>query len=79
MHLLAVRGEFPYTVTASYSITLAHPTPTDQPVLLTAWVAQNTKNKAVVEGTLEAGGRVTATCTGTFVAVSEGHVAHGRW
>mgnify|MGYP002260648861 CR=1 FL=1 len=36
-------------------------------------------HRAVVECTLESGGRVTATCRGTFVAVKEGHPAYHRW
>ena len=36
-------------------------------------------DRAVVEGTLEAGGNVTATCRGVFVAVQEGHPAFHRW
>ncbi|HZN38765.1 MAG TPA: PaaI family thioesterase, partial [Planctomycetota bacterium] len=32
-----------------------------------------------IAGTLEAGGRVTATCDGLFVAVKEGHPAFHRW
>ena len=35
--------------------------------------------RAKVEATLEAGGQVTATCLGTFVAVKEGHPAFHRW
>ena len=35
--------------------------------------------RAVVEGTLSVGGKVTATCRGTFVAVKEGHPAYHRW
>jgi hypothetical protein len=34
---------------------------------------------AVVEATLEAGGKLCATCRGTFVAVREGHPAFHRW
>ena len=36
-------------------------------------------DRAVIEATLEAGGKVTATCRGTFVAVKEGHPAYHRW
>jgi len=32
-----------------------------------------------VEATIEAAGRVTATCRGVFVAVKEGHPAFHRW
>ena len=37
------------------------------------------KKSALVEATLEAGGKVTATFTGTFVAVEAGHPAYHRW
>ena len=36
-------------------------------------------NMAVVEATLEAGGRICDTCRGTFVAVKPGHPAYHRW
>jgi acyl-coenzyme A thioesterase PaaI-like protein len=39
----------------------------------------STDDRAVVDATLEARGKVTATCRGTFVAVQEGHPAFHRW
>ncbi len=80
-HLMTKRGADhpPCTVTAEYTITLKRPTPTDGPVRLRAHVVESTDDRAVVEGTLEAGGKVTATCRGTFVAVKEGHPAFHRW
>jgi hypothetical protein len=33
----------------------------------------------VVEASLEASGKVTATCRGVFVAVQQGHPAFHRW
>lgn len=39
----------------------------------------STVSQSVVDATLEAGGKVTATCRGTFVAVREGHPAFHRW
>jgi acyl-coenzyme A thioesterase PaaI-like protein len=69
----------PTTVTADYAIKLLRPTPTDGPVHLRAWVVESTDDRATVEATLEAGGQVTATCRGTFVAVAPGHPAYGRW
>jgi acyl-coenzyme A thioesterase PaaI-like protein len=69
----------PCTVTADYVITMRRPTPTDGPVLLRARGAESTDDRAVVEGTLEGGGRVCATCRGTFVAVKPGHPAYHRW
>lgn len=71
--------EFPCTVTADYSIALKRPTPSDQEVELRAWVVEQKEDRAVIEGTLSANGKVTATCRGTFVAVKPGHPAYHRW
>ena len=69
----------PCTVTADYAIKLLRPTPTDGPVFLAAKVVESSNDRAIVEGTLTAGGKVCATCRGTFVAVKEGHPAFHRW
>ncbi len=69
----------PCTVTAEYHVKLLRPTPTNGPLLLRARVVESSERRAVVEGTLEAAGEVTATCRGTFVAVREGHPAYHRW
>jgi acyl-coenzyme A thioesterase PaaI-like protein len=69
----------PCTVTAEYAIKLLRPTPTDGPVSLSAHVVKLTDDRATVEGTLTAGGKVCATCRGTFIAVKEGHPAYHRW
>ena len=69
----------PSTVTADFHVTLKRPTPTDGPVRLTAKVVESKGNRAVIDCTIEAGGQVTATCRGTFVAVKEGHPAFHRW
>lgn len=69
----------PCTVTAEYAIQLRRPTPMDGPVHLRARVVESSADRAVVEGTLEAGGKVTATCRGVFVAVKPGHPAYHRW
>ena len=69
----------PCTVTADFHVTLKRPTPMDGPVILKARVVESSVDRAVVEASLEAGGRVTATCRGTFVAVKEGHPAYHRW
>jgi acyl-coenzyme A thioesterase PaaI-like protein len=55
------------------------PTPSGGPVRLRAHVVESTDRKAVVEATLESGGKVTATCRGVFVAVEPGHPAYHRW
>jgi len=80
-HLMQERGAEspPCTVTAEYAIKLRRPTPMSAPVQLRAKVIESTEDRAVIEGTLSAGGVVTATCRGTFVAVKEGHPAYHRW
>ncbi|WP_437934723.1 PaaI family thioesterase [Sorangium sp. So ce341] len=79
-HLMQARGADapPCTVTADFHVKLKKPTPLG-PVRLRAQVAEAEGDRVVVEATLEAGGRVTATCRGTFVAVKEGHPAFHRW
>jgi acyl-coenzyme A thioesterase PaaI-like protein len=69
----------PVTVTADYAVRFRRPTPSGGPVRLRARVVESTDERAVVEASLEAGGAVTATCRGTFVAVRPGHPAHHAW
>jgi len=69
----------PCTVTAEYAIKLRRPTPTNDSVFLSAKVVDSTDDRATVEGTLTAGGKVCATCRGIFVAVKEDHPAYHRW
>ena len=80
-HLMRKAGasHVPFTVTADYAITMRKPTPAREPVHLSARVVESGDDRAVVEGELAAGGQVTATCRGTFVAVGEGHPAYDRW
>jgi uncharacterized protein (TIGR00369 family) len=80
-HLMVKRGVTvpPCTVTANYSVTLLRPTPSDKPLTITARVVESTDDRVTVEGTIEANGKVTATCKGLFVAVKEGHPAFHRW
>ena len=71
----------PPTVTAEYSIALKRPCPMDGPVLLKAHVVagESSGDRVVVEATLEAAGKLRATCRGTFIAVQPGHPAYHRW
>ncbi|HEY2712676.1 MAG TPA: PaaI family thioesterase [Chthoniobacterales bacterium] len=80
-HLMKQSGDHrvPCTVTADYAIKLLRPTPTNGPVRLSARVVESTNDRATIEGTLSGGGKVCATCRGTFVAVKEGHPAYHRW
>ena len=69
----------PCTVSAEIAVKYLRPTPADAPVRLRAHVVDSSKDRATVEATLEAGGKLTATCRGVFVAVKEGHPAFHRW
>ncbi len=69
----------PCTVTADFHVTLKRPTPMDRVLHLAARVVESHEDRATVEATLEADGKVTATCRGTFVAVRPGHPAYHRW
>ena len=69
----------PCTVTAEFSVKLLAVTPLDGPLTLRARVVESSDRKAVVEAEIEAGGEVTCTCRGVFVAVREGHPAFNRW
>ncbi len=80
-HLMQKTGvdKPPCSVTADYTIKMARPAPTDQPIKLIARVVESTETRAVVEGELIAHDKVCATCRGTFVAVKPGHPAYHRW
>jgi acyl-coenzyme A thioesterase PaaI-like protein len=80
-HLMRARGldARPCTVTPDFHVTLRRPTPTAGAVTVKARVVSAEGDKVVVDATLEAGGKVTCTCRGTFVAVREGHPAFHRW
>lgn len=80
-HLMQKAGDTrpPCTVTAEYAIKLLRPTPTRGILHLSAKVVESTADRAVIEGELTAGGKVCATCRGTFVAVKPGHPAYHRW
>jgi acyl-coenzyme A thioesterase PaaI-like protein len=68
----------PTTVTATYQVRMRHPTPVDAPLELRARAVESQGPKVKVTAELHAGGRVTATCEGTFVAVGPDHPAFRR-
>lgn len=80
-HLMKKAGAegVPSTVTADFHVRLKRPTPIAEPLHLRARVVESAGDRAVVEAEIEAGGKVTATCRGTFVAVREGHPAFHRF
>jgi acyl-coenzyme A thioesterase PaaI-like protein len=69
----------PPTVTAEFTLRMLRPTPMDETLHLRAKVVELLGDRAIVESSLEAGGKVRATFRGTFVAVKEGHPAYARW
>jgi acyl-coenzyme A thioesterase PaaI-like protein len=81
MHLMkaASATEPPCTVTADFHVVLKRPTPIDATLTIRAHVVEAAGDRAVVEASIEANGKTTATCRGTFVAVKEGHPAFHRW
>jgi len=80
-HIMKTRGasELPATVTSDFHVTLKRPTPIDATLHLRAHVVESAEDRATVEATIEANGKITATCRGTFIAVREGHPAYFRW
>jgi acyl-coenzyme A thioesterase PaaI-like protein len=78
-HLMKQAGaELPeYTVTAEYTIKLKRPTPI-APLRLEAKPVELKEDRAVIEGTLISGGKVTATCRGLFIRVKPDHPAYQR-
>ena len=79
--LMSDRGEEipPCTVTAEFHVKLRAPTPLDTQLRLWARPTRVEGDKVSVEASVSANGKVTATCTGTFVAVQPGHPAYFRW
>ena len=80
-HLMTKAGVAvpPCTVTAEFAVKLRRPTPLDTELLVRAGVVASSDDRATVEAEIEAGGKLTATCRGIFVAVKEGHPAFHRW
>ncbi len=80
-HLMKKTGAatVPCTVTAEFAVKLKRPTPLDADLVIRAHVVESEADRATIEATIEANGKVTATCRGIFVAVKEGHPAYHRW
>ena len=80
-HLMGRDGldEAPCCVTSDFHVKLKRPTPSKQPLQLTAKAVSSDGDWVTVEATLTSGGKVCATCTGRFVAVQPGHPAYNRW
>tara|TARA_B100000965_G_scaffold121487_1_gene100460 strand:- start:7617 stop:7973 length:357 start_codon:yes stop_codon:yes gene_type:complete len=73
--------EPPCTVTASYTVNLRRPTPSNSKLVIRAKAVDESKwdDRMKIEMTLEADGILCAEGKGLFVAVKEGHPAFHRW
>lgn len=80
-HLKEKRGlDVPgVTVTGEFKVSMRRVTPTDGTVKLTARAVESDGDRVTVEASLEANGKVTATCRGVFIAAPEGHPAQVYW
>lgn len=67
------------TVTADFHVRLKRPTPYPAELTVTAWPVSIDDRTAKIHAEVTAEGKVTATCEGTFIAVTEGHPAYHRW
>lgn len=81
---MAIMGEQkmvhpPCTVTAKYEVKLRRPTPLGVELVILATISELMDDRAKVEMTLTADGKVCAVGSGLFVAVKEGHPAYHRW
>lgn len=77
-HTGPAADQAPCTVTADFAVKLRRPTPMVE-VLLRSWVVAADGPKVTVHASLEAAGKVTATCEGLFVEVGPDHPAYHRW
>jgi len=69
----------PSPVTSDFHVVLKLHTPLDAVLQLHAKVTELDGDRATVESSITANGKVTATCRGTFIAVKEGHPGYHRW
>jgi len=68
----------PATVTSELSIKFLKPTPVTR-LRLRAWPVKIDRNRVSVAGEIDVDGEPTASMTGLFVVVKEGHPAFHRW
>jgi acyl-coenzyme A thioesterase PaaI-like protein len=69
----------PGTVTAELNVRFLSPTPIKAEWHLKAWPSKVEGDRVNVDGEVSAEGNKTATMSGLFVAVKEGHPAFHRW
>lgn len=71
--------DFPSTVTSEFSVKLYRPTPFGVELLIKAKPTKFDGKSVTVYAEMFANEKKTASCTGVFVAVKEGHPAFHRW
>jgi len=71
--------DFPSTVTSTFTINLKRPTPAEKDLFVRAWIEEIRDNFVDTKAEMIVDGKITATASGTFVAVHEGHPAFHRW
>jgi len=69
----------PACVTGDFHVKLEAPTSTERPVTISARAVASEGRKVTVEAVLRSGDRITATCSGHFIAVKPGHPAFSAW
>jgi acyl-coenzyme A thioesterase PaaI-like protein len=79
-HLMRKQGldHAPSCVTAEFKVVLRRPTRMG-PIHVDAHVVSSTDDRAIIEATMTADGKVTAQGSGTFIAVKPDHPAYYRW
>ena len=79
LHKQAEEKEFPSTVTAEFTVKLKRPTPYGVELIVKGRTTKIDGNKVYVEAEMHAGEKITALCTGLFVAVDKTHPGYHRW
>lgn len=79
-HMIRIQGldHAPPCVTAEFKVVFKRPTPIG-PIHVEARVVTASGDRASIEATMTAAGKVTAIGTGTFIAVKPDHPAYHRW
>jgi len=67
------------TVTASYSVKLLRPTPSNEILTITSKIEELLEDRAQISMELYANEKLCAKGEGLFVSVKEGHPAYHRW
>lgn len=81
-HFLMIKNKaskMPCTVTASFSVNLLHPTPSNSNLFISASLNKISARSAEIKAEIHCNNLKTATCVGSFVSVLPNHPAYHRW